>query len=191
MPDNDYASPLDNRKGVILKAENSLKDEDLMSGRLNYLLDPVMFPQQSTEVLVDKNGDYPINGLISHNTKMNKQVSEHDISPEDSVGIAMNLTRKMETTSTRKHVGRESTMGHESGLHNNRDGSPYQSKQRLMRAGIVSKKQPKDFNKMSHYEIMQHIEGAALRQRLNQSKQRNPQTTTNMPTSDVNIETGQ
>ena len=44
VPEDDYSSPPDNGSGVVLKAENSLKDEDLMSGRLNYLLDPVMFP---------------------------------------------------------------------------------------------------------------------------------------------------
>ena len=34
------------------------------------------------------------------------------------------------------------------------------------------KRPPADFNKMSHYEIMEHIEGAALRQRLSKSRQR-------------------
>ena len=98
----------------------------------------------------------------------------------------MNLTRKMETTSTRRHAGRESTMGLESGTHN-REGSPYQSRQRLSRPG---KKQPKDFNKMSHYEIMEHIEGAALRQRLNQSKQQRGQQILNVPKSEVNLAIG-
>lgn len=181
VQDNDYGT-VQSRPGAILKVTNALKDEDLVSGRHNYLLDPVMY-SNSKAGAGETSAENPAAELTINNARMNKQGSELEIRPEDSVvGTAINLARKMETTSTRKHVGRESTMGVES-IARNHEGSPSQNIQRQARAG---KKPRVDFNKMSHYEIMEHIEGAALRQRLNQSKQRDLKVV-NVPNSEDNL----
>lgn len=155
----------------------AVKDDELMSGRLTNNLDPVIFSPERKITTVEEESRTKEKSQSNHASKqqlpraVNRKQSSKAISSHDEQGHRASSQLAKDSIGDIKaeqeaagQLSQQEIAQDAAGLLSTATEVQAQKQRR-------ARKKPADFNKMNHYEIMQHIEEAALRQKLSKARE--------------------